>query len=293
MAAGRTASALVQLTRPLNAVLAAVGVLCGMLLTASAGDMLAAARIGAPLAALFITAAGNVVNDLRDVEVDRQAHPKRPLPSGRITRRAATNLAAALASMGLAAAALAGVWTLLFALATVLLLAAYELRLKRGGLAGNVAVAALTAATFVFGAVASGHAAQGRWAYVAAGMAFFVNLAREVAKDIQDQDADRAHRRTLPMQVGTRTAGNVAAGAAVVGVLASWPFFGAVGPLWLDCQSLGAWAFLSLLAFADAAALAGAVLAPNRAPAAQVALKVSMALAILAFVALILLPPGC
>ncbi|MFO1533104.1 MAG: UbiA family prenyltransferase [Thermoplasmatota archaeon] len=274
---------LLRLLRPLNCLLAAAGVVAGILLTAPWDLVPVAARVGAPMAAFLVTGFGNVANDLRDVEVDRVAHPSRPLPSGDVSRRGATQLAAALLSMALAAALLAGVWTLAFAAATVALLGLYEIRLKRGGFLGNAAVAALTASTFLFGAVAS-RAAWPAWrlAAVAAAMAFSVNLAREVAKDVEDLDADRGARRTLPMLVGNRTAGLVASGAAIVGIVASFPFFVAdrgVAPL------CGAEPSLWLVAAADGVVLLGAASAPAKAAWAQRFLKAGMALALLGFLA--------
>lgn len=291
MGFGRTAWGLVRLLRPLNCLLAALGVLAGMGLAGIPLAMLAmspsrpvslAALLGAPLAAAFITGFGNVLNDLRDVQVDRTAHPERALPSGRASRRAATNLATALLSIGLASAALAGPLPLLAALAIVGILAFYELRLKRIGLPGNAAVAFLSAATFLFGALATGRPFDA-WglAWVAAAMAYFLSLAREVVKDAQDVDADRGHRDTFPMQVGTVRAGFVAAAAGLVAVAASWPF--------------GQWSFFCdgravvpvvLIGIGDAASLAAAALSARHPALAQRSYKGAMACALAGFLLL-------
>ena len=296
--------------RPLNAFLAALGVLAGMAL--SVGPVPEPAcqlqpplacshvdRVFPPLyvsgsaalaAAFFITAFGNVLNDLRDVDVDRIAHPSRPLPSGTVTKRSAARMLGLLLSLGLAFAALAGVWPLLFAAGTVLLLLLYESRLKREGLSGNLVVALLTASTFLFGAVAQGHLETARFAVIAAAMAFFVNLAREVAKDMQDVDADRGHRRTLPMQLGMRKSGFVVAAAALAGIVASAPFMA-----WhQDCLSRQDFLVLTgLLLAADAAVASGGLLSFSRPAWAQRLLKVGMAVALVAFFFVpLFVPPG-
>src|SRR5688572_25216236 len=69
-----------QLMRPGNALMAAVGGATGL---AIAGGPLRDVELvlAATLPPLLIAAYGNVVNDLRDLELDRQAHPARPLPS--------------------------------------------------------------------------------------------------------------------------------------------------------------------------------------------------------------------
>ena len=59
------------------------------------------------IASSCLYAAGVVLNDLFDIEVDRRERPDRPLPSGRISRRAAVLLAGELMLIGLAAAWLA------------------------------------------------------------------------------------------------------------------------------------------------------------------------------------------
>lgn len=249
-------------------------------LACPAPGLRAPAWVVAPLAAFLITAFGNVLNDIRDLDVDRHAHPKRPLPSGAVRPRVAWRLAVALLSMGLAAALLAGLAAFLFALGVVALLFLYEARLKRLGLSGNVAVALLTASTFLFGAVAQGDLQHARFAVVAAAMAFFANLAREVAKDIQDVDADRSVRRTLPMQLGARNAAYVAQVAALAGVVSSWPFV-AWHATCLRRQDLLVLAGIILAA--DVAITVGAALAHSRPLWAQRLLKLGMAAALVAF----------
>lgn len=54
--------------------------------------------------------AGMVLNDLFDLERDRRLHPQRPLPSGAVDAGVAAFLGAALCVVGIAAAALAGLW---------------------------------------------------------------------------------------------------------------------------------------------------------------------------------------
>ena len=54
------------------------------------------------LASACLYSAGIVLNDIRDIEIDRQERPNRPLPSGRISRAAALNLCLALAVIGIA-----------------------------------------------------------------------------------------------------------------------------------------------------------------------------------------------
>ncbi len=60
------------------------------------------------LASVCLYWAGMVFNDFFDVEQDKRERPYRPIPSGRVTRRAAASLGAALLAAGVAFAALSG-----------------------------------------------------------------------------------------------------------------------------------------------------------------------------------------
>jgi len=200
--------------RPGNAAMAATGVLVGLVHAAGRlggpGAVGPATWVGAPLAAFLVTAAGNVLNDLVDRDLDRAAHPGRPLASGVLSVRDAATFASLLLGLGLLEAFLAGgVPTLVFAAGVALALVAYERWLKATPLLGNVTVALLVAATFLFGASAAGALSGPRGAsaplWGLAAMAFLVNVARELWKDLEDVDADRAVRRTFPARFGRRS----------------------------------------------------------------------------------------
>src|SRR6516164_754343 len=67
------------------------------------------AALGLLLAASACLYCGGMVwNDFFDLEQDRRERPFRPLPSGRVSRREASRLAAVLLAVGLGLAALAG-----------------------------------------------------------------------------------------------------------------------------------------------------------------------------------------
>jgi geranylgeranylglycerol-phosphate geranylgeranyltransferase len=81
-----------------NAALAAAGVCAAAWWSAG----VVSGRVGlVAVAAIALTAVANTVNDLADVEIDRVAHPERPLPSGAISPRAAMRLAIASTALAL------------------------------------------------------------------------------------------------------------------------------------------------------------------------------------------------
>ena len=87
-----------QITRPQNCVITFASVLMGGWLGVHA---LPAPLWIAALSAAAVMAGGNALNDLWDLESDRVNHPHRPLPSGRLTPRAAGVECIALFSLGL------------------------------------------------------------------------------------------------------------------------------------------------------------------------------------------------
>ena len=142
-----------RLTRPRNCVLTGISVWVGAVTSGapSASFEVALAAIGAAA----IAASGNGMNDVIDLEVDRTNRPDRPLPSGRLSAGAALAISAMLGVTGLTLAFLAGILPGMIAFAVVISLALYNWFLKRTGLAGNVLVSLIAAATFPYGAAAA------------------------------------------------------------------------------------------------------------------------------------------
>ena len=78
---------LIELSRPLNGLLAFVSVWIGAYM--SGGSISIQATFLVATAAVLALSAGNSLNDYCDVEIDRINKPERPIPSGRISRRQA------------------------------------------------------------------------------------------------------------------------------------------------------------------------------------------------------------
>ncbi len=155
-------------------------------------------------AAAFATAAGNTINDIYDVDIDRVNKPRRPLAAGALSVNAAIGLyafffAASVFLMLLLpgnAAIWIGVW--------VVLLHIYSWRLKRMYLAGNVLVSAVAGSGFLLGAHAGGNVMAGA---IPAAFAFFFVMGREIVKDTDDIEGDRrCGARTFPIVSGRRAA---------------------------------------------------------------------------------------
>jgi len=174
-----------DILRPLNCLMAGVGVMVGALLSMKVLDPMILAAFAA---AFVITGAGNAINDFFDFESDRINRPKRPIPSGRISRRYALFFSIVLFAAGILLSAQINWLAFIIALVNSLVLVVYSLSLQNKVLLGNVAVAYLGGSTFLYGGAAAGNIAL---PLILAFMASLATLSREIVKDLEDIEGDR------------------------------------------------------------------------------------------------------
>lgn len=259
-----------ELMRPFNCLMAGVAAVIGMLM-AGAWSTEHAALIF--FAVFTVTGAGNAVNDYFDREIDAVNRPDRPVPSGRVTPKHALAWSLALFAAGCILAGLVN-W-LCFAIAAVnsVLLYFYARNLKTALLTGNFCVAYLTGSTFLFGGAVYGTVGM-TLALVPFWLSTLATMSREIMKDVEDVKGDsKAGARTLPIVAGEKFSGALAAVFALVAVFLSYqPIFGT--------------AYLVIVALADVFLL-GSVwkIIKKDASGSQRALKLGMAVALLAFLA--------
>lgn len=193
----------IELSRPINGLIAFISVFLGALLASGALSPLANVFIIA-VAAFLIISAGNALNDLCDVEIDKINKPKRPIPSGKITRKEALTFSVILLQIGTCMGIIIGLTTFLIAFSVSVCLALYAIRLKRTPLAGNIVVGLLTALIFISGGVAVNSLIG---TVIPAIFAFLFTTAREIVKDIEDIEGDRkAGAKTTPIFWGALVA---------------------------------------------------------------------------------------
>lgn len=171
------------------------------------------------IAIALIVAGGFALNDVFDRHIDTKAHPDRVIPSGRLAPRTVLWLSIATLAGGEALLSLSGVKGLLIGAAAVALLGAYSPLKNAHGLLGNVVVALLVVLAIFFAYAMSGASVLEPPAVVLAGTAFSLMLSREFAKDVEDMNAESALRKTMPIQVGDRTALRIAAGFLLLAVM--------------------------------------------------------------------------
>jgi len=259
-----------EILRPFNGAMAAAAAIIGL---AIAGGLAPCATALIFLAVFLVTGAGNAVNDYCDRQIDAVNRPGRPIPSGRISPRAALYYSMALFAAGSLLAGLVNSVCLLLAVFNSALLILYARSLKATPLAGNVCVAYLTGSTFLFGGAAAGTA--GLLANcIPFALSFLISMSREIEKDIEDMAGDIAGgARTLPIIAGERLSSALAAAFALAAVALS--FFAPFGRLYLVIVAVADLLFV----------LSVRMIVRGDASGAQRALKKGMAVALAAFLA--------
>lgn len=172
------------------------------------------------LASVLIAAAGYIINDYFDINIDEVNKPERMVVDRVIHRRWAIAWHLILSFAGVALTTLAlpvyEKWYLVLANCfCVLLLWFYSTTFKRKLLIGNVTISLLTAWTILLiflskvslqDAFGADHPAQVkffRFAFLYAGFAFIISLIREAVKDIEDRAGDERYGcRTMPIVWG-------------------------------------------------------------------------------------------
>jgi geranylgeranylglycerol-phosphate geranylgeranyltransferase len=227
-----------------------------------------------------VTAAGNVLNDLGDRESDRKNHPDRPLVTGAMTPGTAQTLTYGLFALGIVVVL---PWFLFrpalapLLAAAIIALIAYERWLKASGLTGNLIVAGLTGAVFLYGAAAAGVLIP---ILPFAVMATLATLSREVIKDMEDAGGD-VDRHTFPQTYGMAASTAVARGAVIAAIALSLLAI----PLLFPVVSIAEIIYAVLVLAADGLFVMSVLYLPDRLHEEQSRSKLAMTVALAAFVA--------
>lgn len=174
------------------------------------------------VASIFIAAAGYIINDYFDLNIDRVNKPQKNVVDSIIHRRWAIIWHLGLSFTGVVCTAFAvGIhyWYLVIAnLVCVALLWFYSTSFKRQLLIGNIVISLLTAWTILVFFFALSNPVDAfntsnelsvkffRLAFLYSGFAFIISLVREAVKDMEDIEGDARYGcKTLPIVAGVRT----------------------------------------------------------------------------------------
>ena len=207
------------------------------------------------IASVLIAAAGYIINDYFDINIDQVNKPEKVVVQKIISRRWAILLHMMLTLAGLALSVYISIKTSFIIIGAniicALLLWVYSTTFKKKLLAGNIIISGLTAWTVLvlYFAVntnlsltrgvplemASGMHRIYKFAALYAGFAFIISLIREVIKDIEDMDGDaRYNCKTMPIVWGV-PASKVFVGVWIVVLV------GALGVVQFYMMQLGWW----------------------------------------------------
>lgn len=162
------------------------------------------------LAVFFETAAGNVINDYYDYNIDLVNKPERPIPSGRISLKTGRNYGYLLFVLGtlcgLSISLITDNWIpFIIVLLADIVLYLYAYKLKSTPLIGNLAVGFMTGFGFVFGGFTLNNESIIITSIFLGFFAFVMTTARELIKDIEDIEGDKSEgAKTLPILVGRK-----------------------------------------------------------------------------------------
>jgi len=190
---------LFEITRAVNALITSIVVIVGAVISIK-GNYSTGVIILAGISAALTAAAGNIINDIIDRDSDQINHPSRPLPSGNLKVNHAVAEYVLLIFIANLLAYFINQLAFVIVLLTTFLLFLYSNKLKQIPLLGNITVAYLTGMAFIFGGIAVDHP---HTALIPAVFAFFINLIRELVKDIQDFEGDKnSNIKTWPVKFG-------------------------------------------------------------------------------------------
>ncbi|MCK4296679.1 MAG: geranylgeranylglycerol-phosphate geranylgeranyltransferase [Candidatus Marinimicrobia bacterium] len=198
----KTLVAYIRLMRPLNLLQGAIAILvCATLME----QFPIWWKILLTIAVVWVcTGGGNALNDYCDSEIDKINRPKRPIPMGLISKKGALIFSTLLFISSLLFAI--PIWDLQVAIVlgiALFFLITYSLFFKMRVFVGNLIVSLILGMAFLFGTIIFGDILKGIVPFF---LAFAFTLIREMVKDMQDVEGDRALGvNTLPMKYGINT----------------------------------------------------------------------------------------
>jgi 4-hydroxybenzoate polyprenyltransferase len=182
----RNLSYFFQIVRVENALIASVGIALGWLYCNN--SLPVSDLFFRVLAGFFALGYGNIINDICDIKTDKISHPNRLLVSGEITLRFAVISAIICFVFSILAGFFSSFELGMATLIPIFILTLYSARLKGTPFIGNFTVALLTGYTLFFG----GFGDNATKILFPAILAFLSNFAREIVKDLNDEEGDKS-----------------------------------------------------------------------------------------------------
>ncbi|MHA1968107.1 MAG: UbiA family prenyltransferase [Candidatus Hodarchaeales archaeon] len=191
-----------KIVRPQNIFLGVLLVFTGA--AVGSGILVLSVSILLALISISFAAAGAIaLNSYSDIEIDKIAHPARPLPSKRISPEKMLYFGVGMFAIAIAVALFVNISYLILTLLGVILFVLYETLIKKYGLVGNLLVAGVVP----LACVAGGYIVNNPYpSYFLLILLFPQIFGGEIIRDVRDQQGDKLQRITLPSQIGEKPA---------------------------------------------------------------------------------------
>ncbi|KQC06176.1 MAG: hypothetical protein APR54_07615 [Candidatus Cloacimonas sp. SDB] len=157
------------------------------------------------LSASLIAAAGYVINDFFDRQIDRVNRPQRMIPSGQISPKAAYLYAILLFITGIILSYFTiNIFCILLAFSNSVILYLYAIKFKKTLIIGNLIVSYSAASCFIYGGLSAGNLTN---IIPIALFAFLFTLIREIVKDAEDITGDKKFSvNSIAIKLGKKVA---------------------------------------------------------------------------------------
>ncbi len=232
----------IKILRPGNCLIASIAVFIGFAV-GNSGFGFSFPLLLAMVSAFVICGAGQAINDYFDKEIDKKIRPEKAIPSKKIKARNVFLYSAVLFLAGIIISFFINQDAFTIALAFSVLLFVYSSLMQKIKFVGNLVVASGTGFTLIFGASVAGDYSLILPLVLSA---FLVNVGREITKDMEDIEADKGIKKTLPMLLSTTLVKTIImlcyAGGIMIALLA-W-FYGIIpGLLYLALVAVSGMGF--------------------------------------------------
>lgn len=143
------------------------------------------------LVVIFIVAFGFIIDDIRDLPIDKIAKPNNAIPSGRISYQSAIVLAILFAGCSIFGASILGGFFLVITIVNILLCLSYAYFLRNIVILSNMTIAYLNGSIIIFGsAIAGGITVLTGFVFL---LIFLFTCAQEILYSVVDHDVDQMY----------------------------------------------------------------------------------------------------
>ncbi|HED08559.1 MAG TPA: hypothetical protein ENI57_10625 [Ignavibacteria bacterium] len=194
--------AVLKIIRPVNILITFISVIVGGIIALKI-NTISQLLFFAAVAESLTFSAGNIINDIFDLEIDKINRPERVLPKGELSKNTAGIIYLIFVILSIIISYQINTVVFGIIVFTNILLFFYSFIIKKMVLLDNVIVAVVVGSAFILGASAAGNIRAG---YIPFVFALLINFGREIVKDMEDIKGDTAQgMRSFPSVFGFKS----------------------------------------------------------------------------------------